>query len=212
MADYCTVSDVKSVIPESPLSTSTDADIDAAIGYFITAASRLIDRYIGQAANYFYPSSDDTVRYYDGVGNDSDIMIDDCASITKVEVAESGGMSSSDYTEWVLDADYLLLPYDYAAKSLPVHGLRIYPGGGKSGWTTYKKAVKVTGKFGYSLTPPAEVKHACITQAMRWFMRAKQGFADTGAGGQQGSIPFSATLDNDIMLILEPYRLRGMMR
>lgn len=208
MTDYCTIAEVKAVMPESPLSSSTDADIEAAIGYFITAASRMIDRYVGQYPNFFYPSSDLESRYYDGVGDELDLMIDDCASLSSVAVSESGGISSSDYIEWTLNVDYITIPYN----ATPIYGLRINRDGGKTGWTNHKKAVKVTGVFGYSLTPPADVKHACITQTVRWFMRAKQAFMDSGAGGQQGSMTFSATIDNDVALILEPYRVRGMMR
>lgn len=208
MSDYCTIAEVKAVMPESPLSSSTDADIDAAIGYFIAAASRLIDRYVGQSSNYFYPSTDEETRYYDGVGSELDLMIDDCISMSSVAVSESGGISSSDYTVWTKDTDYLTIPYN----SAPIYGLRINRNGSKSGWTSYRKAVKVTGFFGYSLEPPADVKHACITQTLRWFMRAKQAFMDTGAGGQQGTMTFSAMLDNDVALILEPYKKRGMIR
>ena len=208
MADYCTIAEVKAMMPESPLSSTTDVDIEAAIGYFITAASRMIDRYVGQYPNYFYPSSDEVSRYYDGVGDELDLMIDDCVLLSSVAVSESGGISSSDYTIWVADVDYITIPYN----ATPIYGLRLNRDGGKTGWTNHKKAVKVTGVFGYSLTPPEDVKHACITQTVRWFMRAKQAFMDAGAGGQQGSMTFGTAIDKDVALILDPYRTRSMIR
>jgi hypothetical protein len=50
MANYCSSSDIKADIPDSPLASTTDTTYDTAIDNFITAASRLIDKEVGREA------------------------------------------------------------------------------------------------------------------------------------------------------------------
>lgn len=208
MADYCTVAEIKADIPDSPLS-STDVTYDAVIGAMITAASRLIDREVGRWPGYFYPSSDDETRYYDGRGG-IEQWIDECISLSGVAVAEAGGTTSTDYTTWTLNSDYLPWPYNYTALGQPILRLDINRDGDKAAWPRYRKAVRVSGVFGYCLTPPAEIKLACKIQAMRWFMRAKQGWQDAGINPALGQMIYLQQLDPDVREILQHYRLGNM--
>ena len=70
MADYVTVEEIKADIPDSPLFDVTDSTYDTVLGNMVTAASRLIDHYVGGWDNFFYPSTDDTTRYFDGSGEE----------------------------------------------------------------------------------------------------------------------------------------------
>ena len=75
-------------------------------------------------------------------------------------------------------------------------------------WPHFRKAVKVVGQFGYSATPPEDVKMACKIQTMRWFGRSKQMWQDAGGGSVTGQLVYSRVakdLDPDVRILLESY-------
>jgi hypothetical protein len=203
MADYSNTTDIIANAPETSIASSTDSTVITALGYFITRASRLIDREVGRWDNYFYPSSDDTTRYYDGT-DEGELEIDDCLSITTLSVAESGGTGTSDYTDWAT-TDYLTYPYN----SAPFRRLVIDFNGSKGFWYPFRKSVKIVGVFGYSLTPPADVTQACDIQSLRWYMRAKQGYQDVSANADLGQTELKYALDPDIVALLAHYKSRN---
>lgn len=209
MSDYTSTTDVKADVPDSPLFTSTDATYDAVLGVMITAASRLIDAEVGRWPNFFYPSTDNAIRYYDGSG-EAEQVIDEMVSITSVAVAESGGTGASDYTAWTQDVDYYVWPYIYDQLSQPIQKLVVDWVGAKSRWPRYRKSVKVTGVFGYSATPPADIAQACKIQTFRWFMRAKQGYQDASANAEIGQMMFVQELDPDVKTLLRRYQIENM--
>ncbi len=207
MADYVTVENIKEDIPDSPLLDVSDATYDIVIGNMITAASRMIDRYVGGWANYFYPSTADETRYFDGNGEE-ELYIDPIVSLTSVYVSEGGGRASSDYTAWTKDTDFYVKPYNYTALSQPIQSLVIDNDSGSKGtWGTTRKGVKVTGIFGYSSTPPEDIKQATKIQAVRWFSRAKQNYQDGGANPTLGEMTYVQQLDPDVKMLLLPYRV-----
>jgi hypothetical protein len=205
--DYATLAEVKAQLGEPEVATSTDYDV--MLTAQITAVSRLIDREVGKWAGFFYPTTDATAYYYDGNGT-KELWIDEFASITTLKVSEEGGLSSSDYSTWS-SSDYVTFPYnDTPIIRLDVDTLN----GSKLYWYPYRKAVEVTGIRGYSTTPPDDVNQACIIQAARWFMRAKQAWADTGASPDFGQITVNvggqnaigSKLDPDVAAILWHYK------
>jgi hypothetical protein len=203
MAQYATLTEIKAMLPESGLASSTD--YDDMLNSLSIAASRLIDREVGRGDGYFYPSTADYTRYYDGSGETS-LWIDETVSITTVKVAEDGGISSSDYTTWS-STDFIAWPYNYSQIGMPIMRLDVDRlNGSKMYWNAYRKSVSITGVFGYSITPPADIVQACIIQVVRWFMRAKQAFQDAGAAPELGQLFYTRKLDPDVALILEPYR------
>ena len=206
MADYVTVAEIKADIPDSPLFDVTDDTYDTVLGNMVTAASRLIDRYVGGWANYFYPTTDTQTRYFDGSGEEMQ-YIDPMVSLTSVAVSESGGRAASDYTTWTVDADFFVMPYNYSSIGMPIMGLVIDNDSGSKGtWGTVRKGVKVTGIFGWSSTPPADVEQACKIQAVRFFMRSKQGYQDAAANPSMGEMYYMKELDPDVKVLLQHYR------
>ena len=204
MADYTTVTQVKADMPDSGLYSS--ADYDLVLEEMITNASRLIDREVGGWPDYFYASTSGT-RYFDGSG-EIEQWVDPIVTLTKVYVAESGGRASSDYTEWTLDTDFYVWPYNYTATSTPIQKLIVDNDASSKGvFTRSRKAVKITGVFGYSSTPPEPIKQACKIQSMRWFMRAKQGYQDTSASIAMGEMLYTQELDPDVARLLSPYKV-----
>lgn len=196
--DYTTSTDAFADMPDSGYA-STDYPIMATM---ITAASRLIDGEFGRWPGFFNPSTSDEVRYYDGSGEEAQV-IDEYATITSVAVSEQGETCSTGYTAWG-STDYYVWPYNLT----PIKKLIIDSNGSKMGWYSYNKAVKVTGVPGYATTTPAVISQACKVQAIRLFMRAKQGYQDTSAGEQGGTTLKGQTqLDPDVKAMLFPLKL-----
>lgn len=209
MADYCSTSDIKSDMPDSGLASSTDTTYDTAIGSMITAASRLIDKEVGREANWF-ASTDEETRYYDGSGEVTQ-EIDECHTLTSLSVSEAGSIVVSEYTDWTLDTDYYVSPYNYSALGLPIDRLIADWNGAKYKFPRYRKCIKVVGQFGYSATPPEDIKMACKIQAVRWFSRAKQMYQDQGGGDWAGQTVFAKNdLDPDVKILLSSYKLGNM--
>jgi len=208
MADYITLADIQNHMPESGLFASTDYDL--VLAGLITSVSRLIDREVGGEPNFFASPADSAVRYYDGTGTDEQ-DIEPAISISELAVSEYGYLSSSDFTVWD-DSDYLTAPYN----RLPIRSLLVDRlNGDKLRFPNYRKAVRVTGRFGYSETPPDEIKQAATIQVIRWYMRSKQGYAASGASPEIGGTVInvnnrggtSPRLDPDVAALLWPYKV-----
>lgn len=199
---YCSSSDIIDDMPDSPLYSSTDAAYSTALAGMILSASRLIDEEVGRWPGYYYPTTDIEVRYFDGTGED-EAPIDECVLLSKLEVSESGYRGTTDYTEWTLDTDYFVYPYNYSANGIPIKKIIIEAESGK-GWFVYgRKVIKVTGIFGYSSTPPDYIRRAVIIQASRWYMRAKQAYQDRNATAELGQYVYGKGLDPDIQELIK---------
>ena len=203
MADYCSSTDVKGQLVET-LGSSTDMSYDDLIASLITSASRAIDGYLGVQDNYFYPSTDEETRYYDG-RNQQELEIDDFVSISVLGVAENGGVSSGDYVTWS-STDFFYFPYNAPAKGKPYKKLIVDLENGTKGYfPAFRKSVKVTGIFGYSATPPAPVKQACMAMVIRYMQRAKNAYQDAGANSSIGELYYVKELDPDVKTMLWKY-------
>ena len=207
MADYTSSSDILDELGEGyPSST----DLPANVASLITAASRLIDGKVGRWDDFFYPSTDDVTRYFDG-SNERVQHIDEFVSITSVAVAELGETASTGYTtrsstEWFVE------PYNYSDLGVPIQRLTVDINGSKVYWPAYRKSVQVVGVPGWSATPPKDIAQACKIQVARWIQRSKQHWQDSGANIQIGGLVVKAAprLDADIAELLHKYVLELM--
>jgi hypothetical protein len=203
--DYSTSTDAFSDISEGNYSSSDYPQMAA----FVTVASRMIDAELGRWAGFFYPTTDAADFYYDGSG-ECNQPIDEFVSVSAVAVAEQGGFASTDYTAWTLNTDYITAPYNASAKGKPITCLELVTyNGTKGAWYSGQKAIKVTGIPGYSATPPELIATACRVQAVRWFMRAKQGWQDIGGNENIGEKRYKGAteLDGDVKAMLYPFKL-----
>jgi hypothetical protein len=201
MSDYCTLSDIYAQLPESGLASSTD--YTAGLSMMITAASRIIDTEVGGWPDYFVASTDASIRYFRGSGTDVQ-EIDACLSVSAVAVDEGDGT----YTAWA-STDYYAAPVNYASLSLPITSLIIDDDGDEVTWFGGRKSVKVTARWGRSATVPADVNQACITQVVRWYMKAKQAWQDAGASPAVGQMTYGK-LDEDVRKMLWKYVAENM--
>lgn len=198
--DYTTSTDAFAEMPEGNFSSSDYSNM----ANYVTTASRLIDMLVGRWDGFFYPSTSDVTRYYNGSGEEEQ-TIDEFASITSVSVSEQGGTASTDYTAWG-SSDYFVEPYNYAENGKPINKLTIDFNGSKPCWYGYRKSVKVVGVAGYSVATHPLVAQACRTQAVRWFMRAKGGWQDTSGNENTGQLRYKGAveLDGDVRAMLHP--------
>lgn len=206
---YCTSTDIIVDMPDSPLYSSTDAAYGTALDGMIASASRLIDEEVGRWPGYYYPTTDAETRYFDGDGSD-EAYIDECLTLTTLAVSEDGYRGASDYTTWTLNTDYFVHPYNYSAYSQPITKIIVEPNGNKAGFLNAKKIIKVTGIFGYSLTPPDYIKRATMIQAVRWYMRAKQAYQDRNATSELGQYVYGKGLDPDIAELIKARQIGNM--
>lgn len=198
--DYTTAQKVFDEVPEGSFSQLEIPNVAT----YITTASRLIDALVGRWEGFFYPTTDEVTYYYDG-SNCDEQPIDEFASITSVSVAESGGVSSTDYTLWG-STDYFTEPYNATNKGKPINKLVVDGNGSKSVFARYRKSVKVIGIAGYSTAVPPIIAQATRIQAVRWAMRARGGWQDVSGNETMGyqRNKAAAELDGDIRNMLHP--------
>ncbi|HQX18145.1 MAG TPA: hypothetical protein PLA27_17130 [Anaerolineales bacterium] len=197
--DYTSSTDAFADISEGSYTTS-DYPV---MSDFVTFASRQIDAAFGRVAGFFYPTTDEVTYYYNGSGRATQ-YIDEFVSISSVAVAESGGLSSTDYTTWVEGTDYITYPYNASALGKPFTALGLVDyAGTKGAFYSGQKSVKVVGVAGYSASPPAIVAKATKIQAVQWFMKAKMGYQMVNSGGETASA-LNYALDDNVLTILKP--------
>lgn len=204
MADYCTTTDLK-LNPDLGISSTDITDYDGVLSALITAASRLVDEQVGKWANYFYPSTDAETRYYNAFDGHC-LEIDEAVSITEVAVSEGGEVTSTGYTVWAA-TDYIEAPYNHARTGEPIRWLEVDTvNGSQSRFSSYPKGNRVTGVFGYSATPPEEIKRATIIQTISMFMQDKQGWRDAGASAELGQLVYNKNIHPVAAEILQQYK------
>lgn len=223
---YCTTTECKAGLAD----TDWTAAYDTFLATAITRASRLIDKHTSRKPGAYFVDTD-VVHYFSGksvggrgstvfqsmgffpsyYGGDQ-LWIGELATApTAVAVAETGIADSSlntggTYTPWNA-SDYYLWPYNAADLGIPFMRLDINRlSGTKFIWYTYPKAVKITGKFGYSTTVPDDIKEATITQVVRWFKRSQQAFTDVGINVALGETVYRQALDPQVIDLLTYYR------
>ena len=128
------------------------------------------------------------------------------ANVMRTTLSASGGVDSTSYTTWS-DTQYFTIPFNYSVLGQPITALEIDPDGSKSVFYRYRKSIKLTGVFGYSQTPPDDIKQAVKIQVMRWYMRSKQAWQDAGASVELGQMICVQQLDPDVKNLLAPYQI-----
>lgn len=207
---YSTAANVKALLPTKTMGTT----YDVLLTKLIIQASRMIDGFLAREPGAF-AVGDETTRYFDGTGKPT-LWVGEMASVpSSVLVAETGkvdhaGGTGGTYTAWAV-SDYRCVPYNALAKKRPIHWLEIdVLNGTKAIWYSFPKAVKITNYFGFATTTnlPDEIAHATDVQALRWFLRAQQGYADVGAITDLGQLSFVKKLDPEVQVILSEAKFR----
>ena len=225
-AIYATAAEMRDVIELA--STDKDAILDR----LLSAASRAIDGYCNRPDG-FLAIATATARYFPGSGKGYQ-WIDECVAVSAVAVKDSASDDEDDYTAWTLGtigtttgADVFLATGDpeypeftRTPYTLLVIGANadysIFPSGNfrtRGGFRPSSDsvrglpAVKVTARWGYAATVPANVKEACILQSARWWKRGQSAWADTIANVDFGVLMYRKSLDPDLQAMLMEARL-----
>lgn len=177
---------------------STDTANDAYLTGIIEAASRCIDDFAGQ---HIYADSADTARYYTALSG-SICYIDNLVSITSLQTDPTGDRT---YTDTWAATDYDLQPDNPI--DAPYQWIVTTPNGNYA-FPTFRRGVKVTGKFGWSSATPQQVSEACILMAEQIWLRKDKPFGISGGAGAMLSADLQSIMFNDphIKGLLARYR------
>ena len=192
MADYVSASDIK----DAGVLQITGSDYDARLAKIVTRASRIVDRHCRRENDAFAASASAT-RYFYGNAK-AEQWIDEAVSVSEVEISDDNGNS---YTALVAtDYDKLDgLDYD----KTPIRLLRMNPNGNYAKFPGGRKAIKVTGVWGYSDTAPEEVAEAALIIATRLFKRGQAGFGDVVGAPELGEVRYAKAYAPEAFKILD---------
>jgi hypothetical protein len=185
---------------EVGITDGTDTTDDTQLTAATQSASRAIDQECGR---YFYLDASATVRYYTAEGGDY-LRVDDIGSTTSLTI-ETDEDDDRDYDYAWASTDYDLEPYNAAAKGQPWTVIRTMPLGVYT-FPTLRKGVKVTAKWGWPAVP-ADIKRACMIEAVRLYRRRDAPFGKTGS--VETGMETLPALDPDVKRLLAPYKRYG---
>lgn len=192
---------------KAELKLTNDNDQTLIDGY-VTLAQRLIEMPRPVGAGRIFEAAADSDRYLDApqdtTNQDRDgplyllllMPAGDLCSITAIVNGDGVTVAASEY---VTEPRY----------STPYYGIRLKQGSGKV-WTwdtSPEAAIKITGKWAYSTTAPADITRAA-TRICAWLYRAR----DNAGGGfdqdiktEEGLTILGAKMPRDIRAIIETY-------
>lgn len=194
MARYVTLEDVK----DHASGNFTSADFDSILLSLIERASEMADRFTRRELGAYEADASASVRYFDGDGGLYQ-GVDECVEVSTVSMRRGSGttwtdLASTDYYEW---------PYNYSSLGIPIVRLDLdRRQGSYATWPAGRQGVKVSAKWGYSTSPPAVIEEAVIAQAIRWFKRGQQMFADASLMREAGTLTYAKKMDPAVQTLL----------
>lgn len=129
-----------------------DASFDTQIERWISVVKSYIDKYTGRKDGFESASS---VKYFDGNGK-REIDIDECTSVTSVQVLEANGDGVEFTLVAGLEEDYVTYPYN----TTPIYRLKLVANSQLGAFYSGEKRVKVTAIWGHSTSVPADIELA----------------------------------------------------
>jgi len=188
------------------VTASTD---DTLLSLCIDRAQSTIESY----TNRLFEASADTTRKYtpiidrigSGMGFQGSLM-DDYAIDLDFDLISITSITNGDGSN-VPTASVITLPLNFT----PAYAVRIKQASGYF-WTytgSPEASVSITGRFGYSLTPPANIVQATLRLASQMY-RQRDGSPDLGNSiiSADGSTIVTSAMSRDIEALLKPYRRR----
>lgn len=192
---YITLVEAKSV----DLLNFSDTSHDSILEKAVNAVSRAIDNKCGR---FFWKESVDSTNYFTAK-SEKYVLIGDYVSITTLSTDSNGDRT---YTDWTVDTDYDLWPYNSALDYRPYVRIDIAPNGAKRFYANVAKGVKIVGKRGWPAVPDP-IHNACALWLLRAFKRYSTPLgvsAMTALGQLDVKVP---PPDPDVMELLNPYIL-----
>lgn len=185
---YVSLADVRSYLAAS------ETGDDALLTMLITNAQAIIDKVTART----FEVNADTTRYFDAVADVRGGVLyfdTDICSITSISNAGSS----------VASTQYVTMPRNVT----PYYGIRLKDDAThtwKSTSTASEDAISVTGKWGYSTTPPSDIAQACL-RLTAYLYRQRENANDLDRAVVVGNATVLPTrLPQDVAEILLPYR------
>jgi len=174
----------------------TNSKDDALVDYLIDRATAQIDTYTDRT----FAATSTACRYYDAIRDTSDdhmtlYLDEDLAEVTLVVNGDAKTITSTGYTP-------------VPRNDTPYRQIRLnYDCYGTWTWTTRpESAIKVTGYWAYSKSPPADIQHATIRLTGYLYAQKDSTVFDVTMMPQQGVMTVPQGFPRDVREILEPYR------
>lgn len=172
-----------------------NAGDDVVIAAYIQAAQQMIDDYCGRT----FEALADTTRYYDPVRDvvRGELFIDEMSAITSVVNGDGVTVDPSEYTTEPRNEK----PY-WMIKILQSSGKAWEP---KANGDT-ENAIAITGRFAYSTTANATIKHACRELTAWLYQKRDDPAFDVTVIPDQGIITSPQGWPVSVRMMLKPYR------
>lgn len=182
---YATLEELKTY-----LGITTDTDDDMLVDC-LEAATAAIERYTGRVFE-----AEAETRYFDAESDASGrtLWIDDCMEV--LTVVNGDGIT--------LDSSYW---YPIPRRTPPYFGITLRHNCPYR-WTYTDDpadAIAVTARWGYSLTPPDDIRHACLRWAGYMYRQRESQLYDTTAYPEQGIIMTPQGMPKDVAQLLQSY-------
>ena len=227
---YCTLSDVKDSWPGSAIATTTT--YDTMLNDEILEQSRQFDRATNRKPGA-YAVTVDVTRYIDGPGyglfspvygyktqrltsgytGAMTLMTGELAafptsvSMAQTAVIDTGSADTNGVYTLVPNTDYYAEPSNALDEGLPYTKLTLdIINGTTRVWLPFKRGIKIVGKFGYSTTPPDDVRKCVKLMVIREIRKAQQNFLSVATINDAGQIMSGEKLDQDITNTILRYR------
>lgn len=190
---YCTIADVKAYT-----GVAATAD-DVLIGSLITRAQDIIDK---ETLRTFEAAADST-RYFDADLDTTDYLLDwthyglDLCQITSVTNGDGTVITANQYVTEPRHAT-------------PWYGIRLKASTGL--WwmpdtnADSQNAIAIVGRWAYSITPPDEIKHACIRLVTFLYRQKDSGVFDVVMVPGSGEMVVPQGMPKDVAVVLQHYR------
>lgn len=190
---------------------------DATLTTLISAAERNINRFCNRPDG-FEADSSASARRYAGSGKPYQ-FVDECVEITLVEVKDSA--TDTSYDSWT-SADWIAARGDPEYPNYnetPYDLIIVDPTGDESIFTSGKytvrggfrpitdvsrgvPTVRITAKWGFSVSVPADISEACIMQAAIWYKELEGAMGPSLVNTELGQIVFQKPIHPSIKRIL----------
>lgn len=171
---------------------------DALLEAAIAAAQATIDRYTDRT----FEASEDVTRHY-CVGRDTHgrtLFLDrDLCQITSIVTDADASGGGTELTT----ADYITRP-----RNDPPYYEIVLRAGSDASWTYSddpEDGITVTGRWGWSVTPPADIVQACKRLAAYLYKQKDAQVFDVTAQVATGAVTIRHEMPGDVRALLEPY-------
>lgn len=198
---YATLAQIKQAITDKAGSTAENfpAGGDTNLERLENAAALTVDKWVSRTRPRTFVASGDTVRTFNALSDTigSTLYLNADLATTPTTVSNNGSTVTS--------ANYKLIGA-FIENVAPYKAIRLLGGATWAYTTNPDDAASITGKFAYSVAPPADIVQATIQLVVAvWRQRHTTAGVQAAKVSMDGTIIFPDGLPNQTTELLEPY-------